>query len=189
MRTIQEISDLMREALAELEREADALRAALAEIDRQHAASRLPGPRAAERGASPVQSGESDGKVTETDRNGAGPPPAGVPVAVDAPPAKPRRWRQSPDVDGAAPVKVLLAGQLERMLEDNREGLSAAEIAKRAGAAYGQVGDLLAELQNAGKVHRTGQRRGTRWHALPDEEWIARRAAELEHRTKVAASG
>jgi hypothetical protein len=159
MKTIQEICESMRGAIAELEREADGLRAALAEIERQQAAAEVPATRTAER------------------------------RVADARPAKPRGRRHSHVVNGAAPVKVLLAGQLERMLEDNREGLSAAEIAKRAGAAYGQVSDLLAELQDAGKVHRTGQRRGTRWHALSDEEWIARRAAELEHRTKLVASG
>jgi hypothetical protein len=38
---------------------------------------------------------------------------------------------------------------------------------------------LLRELEAAGRVRRSGQRRGTRWHAITDEERIAERAAEL----------
>jgi hypothetical protein len=83
----------------------------------------------------------------------------------------------------AAPVKVLLAGQLERMLEDQPDGLSAAALAKLANASYRQVSALLAALEADGTVRRSGHGRGTRWHALDDEAWIARRAAELEQRS------
>jgi hypothetical protein len=44
---------------------------------------------------------------------------------------------------------------------------------------------LLREMETAGRVRRTGQRRGTRWHAVAsEEEWISERAAELEARTR-----
>ncbi|MFZ0975819.1 MAG: hypothetical protein WAN22_26585 [Solirubrobacteraceae bacterium] len=39
---------------------------------------------------------------------------------------------------------------------------------------------LLRDLETGGRIRRTGQRRGTRWHAITDEDRIRERAAELE---------
>ncbi|HTT30039.1 MAG TPA: hypothetical protein VMG37_16605 [Solirubrobacteraceae bacterium] len=39
---------------------------------------------------------------------------------------------------------------------------------------------LLRDLESAGRIGRTGQRRATRWHAITDEDRIRERAAELE---------
>jgi hypothetical protein len=43
---------------------------------------------------------------------------------------------------------------------------------------------LLRELEAAGRVRRTGQRRSTRWHAFTDEDRIRERAAQLAARSK-----
>jgi hypothetical protein len=46
---------------------------------------------------------------------------------------------------------------------------------------------LLRELETAGRIRRTGQRRGTRWHAITDEDRIRDRAAELARRRRKSA--
>jgi ribosomal protein S19E (S16A) len=84
------------------------------------------------------------------------------------------------------PVEVVPLGKLEQLLGSTSDGLSAAALAKRTNGSPDQIRALLKDLEAAGKVRRTGQRRGTRWRVITDEDWIAERAAELERR---AASG
>jgi len=82
--------------------------------------------------------------------------------------------------------KVLLAAQLEEMLRKSSDGLSTAAIAAKGNADPTQVLTLLRKLEKAGQVRRTGERRGTRWHLITDEDRIAERAAELESRSQAA---
>jgi tRNA(Ser,Leu) C12 N-acetylase TAN1 len=79
--------------------------------------------------------------------------------------------------------KVLLGGVLERMLADS-DGLTTAAIAKQGNADRDQVLTLLKELETAGRVRRTGERRATRWYAYTDEDRIQKRAAELASRSR-----
>jgi hypothetical protein len=65
-----------------------------------------------------------------------------------------------------------------------RDGLTTAVLARQTGAAHGQVLTLMRELEKADRVRRTGQRRGTRWHAITDEDGIQQRAAELATRPR-----
>ncbi len=65
------------------------------------------------------------------------------------------------------------------MLAEHK-GITSTALAKLANAAPDQVLALLRELEAAGRARRTGQRRGTRWHAITDEDRIAARVAELE---------
>ena len=62
------------------------------------------------------------------------------------------------------PTEVVPAGKLEKLLAQT-DRISTANLAKQADAASDQVLALLRELEPAGKVKRTGERRGTRWHA------------------------
>ena len=95
--------------------------------------------------------------------------PAPVPLRIQRKPrAKPKRR-----------TEVLLAGQLEQLLRESSDGLRTPDIAERANADPGQLLILLRELEKAGQVRRTGERRGTRWHLITDEDRIAQRAAEL----------
>jgi hypothetical protein len=71
------------------------------------------------------------------------------------------------------------ADQVESLLSGNG-GLTTSELADRANGNRDQVLGLLRELEAAGRVRRTGQRRGTRWHQITDEDRIRVRAAELE---------
>jgi hypothetical protein len=82
-------------------------------------------------------------------------------------------------------MQVLSAGQIERLLSENG-ALTTSALAERANGNRDQILTLLRELEQAGRIRRTGQRRGTRWHAITDEERIEARAAELAARRKTA---
>jgi DNA-binding IclR family transcriptional regulator len=70
------------------------------------------------------------------------------------------------------------AGKLELLLS-KADGVTTSELAEQANGDRDQVLVLLRELEAAGRVRRSGQRRGTRWHAITDEDRIQQRAAEL----------
>jgi DNA-binding MarR family transcriptional regulator len=80
---------------------------------------------------------------------------------------------------------VVPAGRLEQLLGGSN-GLTTAALAKETNADPGQMLPLLRELEAAGRVRRSGQRRGLRWHAVTDEDRIAARAAELASRSRSA---
>jgi len=62
-------------------------------------------------------------------------------------------------------------------------GLTAAELSHRLDAAPARVLPLLRAMAANGSVRRSGSGRGSRWHAVAnEEEWIAKRAAELAAR-------
>ena len=94
--------------------------------------------------------------------------------------ARPGRRRARGSSGG--PMSV---GSLHSLLVESDGGLSSAALAARANADPAQVLARLREMEAAGRVRRTGQRRGIRWHAVAsEEEWIARRAAELAARSR-----
>jgi hypothetical protein len=82
---------------------------------------------------------------------------------------------------------VVPAGRLEVLLSENG-GLTTSALAERTNGDRDQVLTLLRELEAAGKIRRTGQRRGTRWHAITDEDRIRARAAELAGRRRRTAA-
>jgi hypothetical protein len=83
----------------------------------------------------------------------------------------------------AKTTRVVAAGVLERLLEES-DGLTTTELATQAGADRDQVLTLLKELEAAGRVRRSGQRRATRWRRFTEEDAIAERAAELAARSR-----
>jgi DNA-binding transcriptional ArsR family regulator len=97
-------------------------------------------------------------------------------------PAKPRRARKRSASTRQRPADVVPLGKLEQLLGSTSDGLSASALARRTNGSPDQIRALLKDLEAAGKVRRTGQRRGTRWRMITDEDWIAERAAELELR-------
>jgi hypothetical protein len=114
----------------------------------------------------------------------------GVPAST-APPRpspstrrKPARRRTRAKADRT--VEDVPAGKLELLLSDTG-GLATSALAVWSSADRDQVLTLLRELETAGRVCRTGQRRATRWHAITDEERIQGRAAELASRSRSAA--
>jgi hypothetical protein len=83
---------------------------------------------------------------------------------------------------------VVPAEKLATLLSSTREGATTGELAEQTGGERDQILTLLRELEQAGQVRRSGMRRGTRWHAVTDEDRIAQRAAELEARQAAARS-
>jgi hypothetical protein len=106
-------------------------------------------------------------------------PPASAPT-----PRKRRRTSSRPGTRRA--LKAVPADHLESLLSRNG-GSTTSALAEQTGGDRDQVLTLLRELETAGRVRRTGQRRATRWHAITDEDRIRARAAELEATRKRAA--
>jgi hypothetical protein len=75
------------------------------------------------------------------------------------------------------------AAKLEGLLAEH-SGITSTALAELADGGRDQVLGVLRELEAAGRARRTGQRRGTRWHAITEEDRIAARAAELEKQSK-----
>jgi hypothetical protein len=118
--------------------------------------------------------------------------------ARDTPPAAPRRRTTPRSADGNGsrrparrgrrqktdrPVEVVPAGRLELLLSESG-ALTTSALAEQANGDRDQVLTLLRELEAAGRIRRTGQRRSTRWHVVTDEDRIRERAAELAARSK-----
>jgi hypothetical protein len=117
-------------------------------------------------------------------------PPEPLLRSEPAPP-KPRQQRES-SPPGARhrrtrrPAATVPAGKLEVLLSDS-DGLTTSALAELANGNRHHVLALLRELEAAGQVRRSGQRRATRWHAITDEERIEARAAELAALSNAAA--
>lgn len=79
------------------------------------------------------------------------------------------------------------ASKLEGLLAEH-SGITTTALAELANGGRDQVLGVLRELEAAGLARRIGQRRGTRWHAITDEDRVAARAAELERQSKRARS-
>jgi hypothetical protein len=100
------------------------------------------------------------------------------PVRRKAKARRPRRARRA-----TRTVEVVPAGRLEVLLSENG-GLTTSVLAQRTNGDRDQVLTLLRELEAAGRIRRSGQRRSTRWHAITDEDRIRERAAELASRSR-----
>jgi hypothetical protein len=98
----------------------------------------------------------------------------------------PRPVRRARRPKSDRPVEVVPAGRLELLLSETG-GLTTSALAEQANGDRDQVLILLRELEAAGRIRRTGQRRSTRWHAITDEDRIRERAAELAARRKPTA--
>jgi hypothetical protein len=78
---------------------------------------------------------------------------------------------------------VVPADKLTALL-DGSEGMSTSELAKATAGRPDQILAVLRGLEESDEIRRSGQRRGTRWHLITDEDRIAARAAELADRSK-----
>jgi hypothetical protein len=111
------------------------------------------------------------GKQSGTTPNAAPSSPARVNGAARSSRGRRRSRRRPADVVPAGKLQALLIGG---------GGMSTGDLVDQTGGDRQQVLTLLRELEAAGQVRRTGERRGTRWHAITDEDRIAARVAELE---------
>jgi len=86
-----------------------------------------------------------------------------------------RRTRRRP---ARKAQEIVPAGKLTALLSGSG-GMSTAELAEASNGKPDQVLALLRELETGDQIRRTGQRRGTRWHLITDEDRVAARAAEI----------
>lgn len=105
----------------------------------------------------------------------------------DAPAAQPRsrrvRRETTPRKTARRSNQVVPAGKLTALLEGS-DGMSTPELAKATAGRPDQILALLRELEKTDQIRRTGERRGTRWHLITDEDRIAARAAEIAAQSK-----
>jgi hypothetical protein len=110
-------------------------------------------------------------------------------VAAAATP-KPRRAPRKPTPPKAAPPKAVRAKRVAVPADEltallgGSSGVSTSELAEATNGTPAQILALLRGLEAADQVRRTGQRRGTRWHLITDEDRIAARAAEIAAQSK-----
>ncbi len=160
--TTTQILDSIENRLRELNQEIDTLTAARSALDGRET---KPAERPRARSARPA-------------------PAAATPPAADPTPA--RRTRAKRRAKPRSGTEVVPAGRLEALLSENG-GLTTSALAEQTNGNRDQVLTLLRELETAGRIRRTGQRRSTRWHAITDEDRIRERAADLASRRKRAA--
>jgi hypothetical protein len=112
----------------------------------------------------------------------------------DAPAVKPKPRRLARKTTPRKTVRrdneVVPAGKLTALLHGSA-GMSTSELAKATNGRPDQILALLHELEKTDQIRHTGERRGTRWHLITDEDRIAARAAEIaaqrKRRSKTAA--
>jgi hypothetical protein len=108
-------------------------------------------------------------------------------INSDTPAVKPKPRRvqreRTPRKTVRRASEVVPAGKLTALL-DGSDGMSTSELAKASAGRRVQILALLRELEKADQIRRTGERRGTRWHLITDEERIAARAAEIAAQSK-----
>jgi hypothetical protein len=161
MKTTEAIVDSIESRLRELNQEIETLTAARTALD-----GREDGPGAPV--SATATSAPASGEAPPRGRRGTG---AG----------RPRSRRRT--ARAARATEVVPAGRLEALLSENG-GLTTSALAERTNGDRDQVLTLLRELEAAGRIRRSGQRRSTRWHAITDEDRIRERAAELAARSR-----
>jgi hypothetical protein len=177
MTTTQTILDSIENRLRELNQEIDTLTAARSALDGRDA------PPARRRRASasrPAAAAASPAAASPPAESPAAASPAAESPATASPARRARSRRRAKTRTG---TDVVPAGRLEALLSENG-GLTTSTLAERTNGNRDQVLTLLRELETAGRIRRTGQRRSTRWHAITDEDRIRERAAELARRRK-----
>lgn len=182
MTTIEDILDSIDNRLRVLNGEIDTLTAARAALDgRDPRTSKSPRGRVAKSGR-PTRREDPAAKTTTAERRNT------ASGAREASAQKPRQAaRRKPRAKAVRAADVVPAGKLEVLLAET-DGLTTSAVANKANGDRDQVATLLRELERAGRIRRTGERRATRWHAITDEERIQQRAAELAARSKPAAA-
>lgn len=84
-------------------------------------------------------------------------------------------------------TKAVSPAALEELL-GGEDGMTSVTLANRAGGRRLQVLALLRELEGQGRVRRSGQRRGTRWHLVTDDDRIVGRAVQPAKQRRRTAS-
>ena len=174
MRTTQEIVQSIDERLRELNDEIKMLDAARVALDgHENRPSTRPPASVTNRRKAPARASSQTKPSARTRRE------ISAEVAAESarrPRKRARTTSRGPERGALQPIPDDL---VESLLTENG-GLSTSALAEKTGANRDHVLSRLRELETAGRVRRTGQRRATRWHAITDEDRIRERAAELE---------
>jgi hypothetical protein len=170
MPDIQELVTSIDGRLAEARKEIVSLEAALASLSGQ---LKLAGTRRTSRAT--IETSSPKAAAVPTRRPPSSNGSASKPQAQSPKPARKRRAKSA--------KRLVPAGKLEKLLGAS-DGLTTTVLAEQASGNRDQVLTLLRELEAAGQVRRSGERRGTRWHVITDEDRIATRAAQLEAQSK-----
>jgi hypothetical protein len=193
MRTTQEIVNSIDARLRELSDEIKTLNTARSALERRdsesarRAAPARSGRRRASSGASPLGRASGKSRTSRASGKSRTSRASGKSRTSRASGARARTTAANASRPATRRVsKAPSADQLELLLSQNG-GLSTSELAAQANANRDQVLGLLRDLETAGRIRRTGQRRGTRWHVITDEDRIRERAAELEATRRRAA--
>jgi hypothetical protein len=173
MRTTQEIVESIDKRLRELDDEIKTLDAARVALDNQE---RRPSTRPSVSVTNPRNRADSAKSRTKTSARSSG---TSVEVSAESAPRSRKRVRTTSRARAKGALKAAPAERLESLLSGNG-GMTTSALAEQTGGDRDHVLKLLRELEAAGRVRRTGQRRGTRWQTITDEDRIRERAAELE---------
>jgi hypothetical protein len=173
MRTTQEIAESIDNRLRELNDEIKTLDAARVALDgRDRPSRRRPAAVTKRRSSAPRASSPAKAS-TQSKREASA-------HVVSEPSSRPtKRARKTSRPRARRTSSVITADRLESLLS-GKGALTTSALAEQAGGNRDHVLRLLRDLETAGRIRRTGQRRGTRWHAITDEDRIRERAAELE---------
>ncbi|MGA2012690.1 MAG: hypothetical protein ABSH51_19455 [Solirubrobacteraceae bacterium] len=175
MSNIQELVHSIDERLAVAREEIASLEAALSAVGGRPAVIRRRTPGRPSRATS----------TTTTTATPVRSSPARAVAAPKAPATRsPKAGRRA---SRPAKAPAVVATEKLEMLLGASAGLPATALAQQAGGSRDQVLGLLRQLEAAGQVRRSGQRRGTRWHLITDEDRIAARAAELSTRRRTTS--
>ena len=174
MRTTQDIAESINNRLRELNDEIktlDAARIALDEREDQPSRRRPAGVTKRRSSAPRASSGSKPSRQSTPEGSGHI-----VPESASRPSTRARKASRPRARRGSS---AITADRLESLLSGSG-GLTTSALAEQAGGNRDHVLRLLQDLETAGRIRRTGQRRGTRWHPITDEDRIRDRAAELE---------
>jgi len=174
MRTTQDIVESIDNRLRELNAEIKTLDAARVRLDDHE--SRPSRRRAARVTTSRKSSSKASSRTKTSARSQHG---IGVHAAGESAPRSGKRTRKTSRPRATRQSKAIPADRLESLLSENG-GLTTSALAEKTGANRDQLLKLLRDLETAGRIRRTGQRRATRWHTITDEDRIRERVAELE---------
>lgn len=174
MRTTLEIVESMDNRLRELNDEIKALDAARVALDgRESRPYRRPPASVTNR------RGSAAGADSRTRASAQSTREASVEASGESASRARRRARTTSRSRASLASKIVPADRLVSLLSDNG-GLTTATLAEKTGGNRDYLLGLLRQLDTAGRIRRTGQRRATRWHTITDEDRIRERAAELE---------
>jgi membrane protein involved in colicin uptake len=185
----QEIIISIDERLAQARKEIASLEAALKAMSKRRANGGAPAPalrRSKGTAKGETKAATAEGTPAKAEMKAATAETTPAKAETKAAPAKTTRAhgpksrsRATRRAKSAKRTDVVPAGKLVSLLGAGG-GMSTADLVGQTGGDRQQLLTLLRELEAAGEVRRSGERRNTRWHVITDEDRIAARVAELE---------